>query len=1479
MQVLSSTGKNTGKTQNARFYRFIHISIEILVFVMLVIFTTLLLRPLQDTIRRNMEELRDNLLNQAGHVLNREIVYSSIGPSVFGTLDIRNIQIRGSNGAPVMAVSRLRISYSLWELLRGNISESLRSIRIDRPLLTLDQERDADLLRFFAPSRKDSESEEEYETFPQLTGFFPETFRLRVRGGEWAVEAGPGAGRFRLDGLSFDADIREGRIRFQGRWNAGAVLTSILNQPAAISMAGRVNGECSTDLSGGSARVMIPSLSGDLFRFRPVTVNFTLEDHTLGIQKINDRSPFDLSMDYDLDSGDISGFFRCEDFSLQNLVSLTGSWKDYDQWLSLRTTGEVSFERKQPGGLRYSVDLAGAVPQNMPMGNGSFAISGSGDGGYARISRFVLRMPQGTIRYSGGLGFTPLAPEGYLSLSDLSLSGEEKINAEFSISTEGRNISFFGENLSVGKALLSAVDGSVVREEGGLSLAVSALCFRDIESYEDVRLSSLSFEGSMEYNPRHIRGSLKLDSFALLDIADIVRPFVKFAPVSGPAAGIFRDLAVTTEVFITTDLEHISYNIPRFITAYEGDQDIFALASLSGTDLRFEINEIRVFWGGGSAGASGYVDFSDPLDIFFSLNASYRELSYYFEGMILDRRSLSLQGSYGFNAYVNMTDFGVYSGYIEVSGLPIPMDEQYARLSFTSALYFNSPSLWSVDINYLELEDFKTPASSLSALRLSGRMDQDGALFPELVFDDQLGVMRGTLSASWEPRLTNPLVWGNVRDEAGLEIYSVEGGFQDNVLDLRLSVSKMQLTRFLKDAYKGVVSGEVRLSWDTDAADSFSVDMNLENLSAQIGDTPVSAAARLVMDGDECILREVRLNYAAFQMDMPFLRINRPDSQMVTEARLWGTLGQQDMDISLTMDFYFEPIRSWFKVKDAFNSLTGRIDVTAARFDALSAEVPFQIAFSKTDEFLSVSGGPGDMLRLQVSRGGNFYAGLSYPSPVRGSLTGSISSGTVDARGTDLYVDLASLWRFVPPRAQEIITLAGGFATASVQITGPVGDPEFFGTVRGYSVQLLVPQYVAAPIRPVPLTVTLEGNEMVFGPVSASVGNGGGIVSGWFRFDRWVPNTFNLDVTVLSEDAIPFNMDIMGILAHGDVSGTLGMSMEDYVFTVSGDLTAQDTEISLASSELFTDRSFAPRTQVSTAADITITSGRKVEFVWPVTEFPVLQAYADLGTVLKISSDSLTQRYSVTGDINLRGGEIFYAERSFYIRAGTLSFNENEIQFEPRINARAEIRDRTDSGPVTISMIIDNAPLRSFTPRLESNPALSQIEILSLLGQNLTGVPEESTGAVQRAFLNSTTDILAQFSVVRRLERRIRDFFSLDLFSFRTQVLQNAIIRATGLQGPVDRIGGVGNYFDNTTVFVGKYIGANMFAQGMLSFRYDENRRSSGWLTYGGLILEPDIGIELRSPHFSIRWNVVFLHPENLFIDDNSFTLTWRWSF
>ena len=443
-----------------------------------------------------------------------------------------------------------------------------------------------------------------------------------------------------------------------------------------------------------------------------------------------------------------------------------------------------------------------------------------------------------------------------------------------------------------------------------------------------------------------------------------------------------------------------------------------------------------------------------------------------------------------------------------------------------------------------------------------------------------------------------------------------------------------------------------------------------------------------------------------------------------------------------------------------------------------------------------------------------------------------------------------------------------------------MGDPEFFGIAQGNSVRLRVPMFLNDEIGPVPITVYIEGNEMRFGPINVPVGSGRGEVAGWFLFDRWIPDTFSLDISVDESASVPVAFDILGVIANGYASGALNLAMEDRIFRATGNLTGRNTEIALNTGEI-ASRNREVVTTIPVIVDIAITSGNKVEFLWPSSDFPILRAYADVGTGIQIASDSVAGSYSVIGDVALRSGEIYYFQRSFYIRQGVLSFNENEIQFDPRITLRAETRDRTDTGPVTISMLADNAPLLSFNARVESSPPLSQMEISALLGQNITGVSGDN--AVQAAFLASTADIFIQFGLIRRMERVIRDFLRLDMFSFRTQILQNAVM---SLWSPVDRVGLVGNYFDNTTVFLGKYIGSNIFGQGMLLLRYDEDNqplgglnRTNRGLSIGDYTIELDFGIEMHSPLFDVRWSISPLHVENMFIDDMSFSVLWRWTF
>jgi hypothetical protein len=1466
--VANSAGRQAGsrKKQHAG-YRFIRFSIEFFAFSVLVMITALALRPLQIAMTEWMTALRDYGIARLEAVINRKISYASMGPSIFGTLDIRNIRLAGSLNDSAVVISRLRISYSPWKLLTGEPVAAINSILIDKPVITLDSEQDADVWSSFS-SFSDG----------FLAGMnrwsrdvLPENVELRITGGACTLR--DGANRIAAENVAFTVSAQEGRINFQGQWEADVFLNRLFDRALGMSFSGKIRGEFSKDLQNGFVTVNVPSFETDLFKFRSLTVTGILADGKIEVRKVDDHIPFDLSVGYDPGSGRLSGEFQSENFLLEELFSFAGPWEKYNSWLGLRTTGAASFKMEPEGAFTYDLDLTGAIPAGTlrDLGDASLHLAGRGDQRHITLDRVALNTSRGNVGFSGEIGLEPFALDGTIVISNVTFSGNDRVNGNLRVSTEGREFTVSGEDLFLGSVLISALDGVIQWEDQGVNFFVSALRFRNIESYENVQLSDLTLDGSYTFNPREIQATLLLDSVSLTDLINMTRPFGEIPVVSGTAAELTDDISVNTELFIQTDFEQLLYNAPHFVAAYGGKQDVVFLFSLSGTDRRLELADGRLVWPDGSATISGSSDFSNPQDIVFSLQTVYEDMSYYLEGLILEQRALSIQGAYGLSVYVDKTNTGGYSGYIETTGFPVHINGQFAWLNFFSSLHYESVTQWSFDMSRLEVRNLSTPVSPQTAVSLRGRGDQDGAVFSELRFDDGRGLLTGGALLLWDTGfsdISGTITMGNPEND---EKFTINGGIQGGSIGLQLNVSQVQLSRVFVNSNNILATGLATINWNS--WDSFLAEISLSSLTAWIGETPVHASGSGTLKADECFIEDLRLTYGALIAEFPYFRINNKTSQAETEARIRGTTLDRDMDVSFSAKASFTPLDSWLDINRVVDSFNGTLWVNYLRLNTLESSSPFQFVFSREESRLSFWGGPNEMVRLWVSNDGLFYAGLSAPSPIRGSVSGIISGGTIDARSSDLDIDLSGLW---PVVSYADVEFPEGHITAAVDIRGPLGDPEFFGTARGTDIRIRIPQFLTEDIGPTPIFLSLNGTEMTFDPMDVQVGSGRGKVSGWFRFDRWIPSTFLINIQALPEQGIPFGLEVEGLKARGLASGVLNIALENNILKISGDLTGHDTEITL-DTQGFTDEVpvdfFAP-SPVPVITDLIIRTGNKVEFLWPNADYPIIQAYADRGASLLLRSDSQTERFSLVGDVRLRSGEIFYIQRSFYLREGTLFFNENEIHFEPRISARAEIRDYSTDGPVTISLIIDPSPLDSFIPRFESNPSLSQIDIISILGQNLTGPSTAGGSDVLANVLSASSDFLAQFRVVRRLERYIRDYTRLDMFSFRSQVLQNAVLDVTRLHVPGDRMSWVSNYFDNTAVFLGKYIGSDMFFQAMFSLRYDENKK-----VMGGYTFEPDFSIELRNPLFDIRWDFIPSHPEYMFVNDHAITLTKRWSF
>jgi len=1504
---------------------------RILIFIALVAGTAVLLRPLQLSLLDRLDRAKNDFIAQAEHSLGRGIKYGAIRPSFFGTLDISDITILRDDDSKLLSVSRLRLSYSLFEIIRGNLRDSFKSVRIDKPVLSLNFQLDADLLeRFSSPGAGESEASAQNGTLG-FRDLLPENFSVRIWDGEWELSDSIGSLRFHSVGL--DASLKRDHASFQGRWAVLASvsdsgITSFFIQSGAATapspvfeagMRGQISGEYSGNTGEGSAVITIPSFTGDFFKITPLSFNLFLSDGRLEILKTYDRSPAAFSLVYDFKNDSFESRLEGENFSPSDFLSFTGAWAELNPALAFRVSGNAVFEKESSDVLQYGVDFSGAgagiYPDNSFLNSAFLEVKFSGNANSANIDSFIIRSPNGGLEFRGGLefgqdginlaGLGAIAPYGTLSLSNFRFRGNRGISGDLIINTNESEIGVYSGNLSAGSVRLSSMNLSLLMENRRLDFVFSVLksgeqrsgnINTDIRSSDNIRTSSMSLTGTLDYEPQQVQANLVLNSFPVGDILSFVEPFVLLS-IPGAVRSAADNLSIATEVFFTTDYEYITYNAPNVEAIYEGLLGISAVASLSGTDRGIELSACSVLLGDETAEIIGSADFSDIDAISFNLDTSFRNLTYLFKGKVLQQNEISIEGSYGFEASFSLESGGALSGFARGDGLPIPSElslgnsggisgnplgfpsgEKYAALDFLFSLDRDSPSSWRAAVEKFELIGLTTPNSTTASLRFTGAANQRGLVIPDVVFDDGRGILAGNINIDWDAAFENYSFAADITGNSYNEIYSLAGAYRNKRLDFSLSGQRMQLSHFT--TRNAVLDADLRVSGES--LESFEAEAAITSFTLYHQNAVIRASTNFSLNNDEFIARQTRVNYAGLDAYLPFLKIDREAANAETDLQISGSFAERTISVNSSGKAAFSTSSTWIDLFRDFDSLDGALIVSTAYYDDIIADSPFDFIFNARREnsgfSLSLNGGPRNMVRFrynpETTGGGAFYAALSSPSPVRGTFTGIIDSNYIDARTTDLYVDMGAFWRFVPPL--DYLAFPGGIVTASIRVAGPLDEPEFFGNARGTSLQILVPEYLPDPIRPVPVNVSLNGYEMNFGPVDAVVGQGRGTASGWARFDQWIPNTFTMDIQVPQNSPIPYDLDISGVLANGLAYGDLGLKLEDFVFSISGTLTAQDTEISLNSNELIASENRQAATynesEVSVISDLTLRAGRRVDFFWPSVDFPMLQASADLGTGIHITTDAVAQRYTMTGDVKLRSGEIFYLERNFYIREGTLIFRENETQFDPYITARAELRDQADIGPVTISLLIDNAPLRSFTPRFVSSPSLSQIEIYSILGQNPQG--EDSRNLATSAFFDS----LAQFTVLARLQRQVRNFLGLDMLSLRTQLFQNMLIQVTGgrLSGnPSGREYRVGNYFNNTTVFIGKFLGADLFGEAMFSLEYDENK-----LAWGGLVLKPEFGLEMRNPDlFDIRFTMVPLHPENMFIDDVSFSFTRRWTF
>jgi hypothetical protein len=214
---------------------------------------------------------------------------------------------------------------------------------------------------------------------------------------------------------------------------------------------------------------------------------------------------------------------------------------------------------------------------------------------------------------------------------------------------------------------------------------------------------------------------------------------------------------------------------------------------------------------------------------------------------------------------------------------------------------------------------------------------------------------------------------------------------------------------------------------------------------------------------------------------------------------------------------------------------------------------------------------------------------------------------------------------------------------------------------------------------------------------------------------------------------------------------------------------------------------------------------------------------------------------------------------------------------DPLLSARAEIRDVNAQGELSkIYLIVDESPLSRFTPRFESEPAMSTAEIIAMLGGNVI----ESFGVDEFDFRNAlflTTDLFTQFTLMKNIEDSLKKNLGLDLLSIRSSFISNILEDKLLAAADGNSQDNFANYLDNTTLFLGKYFTDDIFLQGLIQFDLYNN---TGYSESLNMNIDSEFSFEWELPFANIELSLFpdFIDPVQG-LNRTSVGLSWHLSY
>lgn len=1449
------------------------------VFLCMILASALLLRPVYG---RMSAELRAQALRWGAFVEERygvRLRYDSMSPSVLTGIRIRNLSVVDSQaGELLLRVRAVSFSYRLGALLRKDFGSAFGTLNLNGVEVEYDSASNAALLGRLAVLFPEAR-----QASAQDAGFSLRLpFAVRIRNARLSCSAG-----------SADVTASVRSIRLSQRMDsayASAVADGTVFVREKVSGRGmsfaaglQLRGEIARQISGSTARIRLSPAGRADYTAGDMEFLALYDGESVRLSSARSVQALSLTAQYELHERILAVQMRAVSLDPLSVVVPRNRSAAVSKVAGMRLDGDAAVVCSDSfGTVQYMAGMKARVPHAVP---GGLAVSVRAQGDLDSVSFSELDAESALVSasYAGTFDLRALMPSGVAQVRRLSLPNGTDIMCDIYAEPQGDGVLCYMPQilLSRGSDARAVIDNQALLVPGDGSLDFSA----ELHDYSHGDFYELSDSGErasvrvsgslMGGQDRRVQADVEVSNFFADSAMSVVSFFVpeRAAALLRGKAEMLSGYIFAGELYFSLDSGGVSYNMPYvFAASTRGERQVIML-SADGSGTSLHVSNLGLLLGGNDIQVSSSVDFSArDRSALFDAALSVNSIPFSCSGSVADSW-LSVSGDYGFSASVDFSD-GIY-GSLSFSGFPVQIGACIASFSADAGIFWPRGQDFSVGINSLRVSEPSGRFLYAPELALRGQVSPYGFTADSVRYTDSNSVLEGTASVLWNMDagvFSGASVSLDIASSSGDERVLVDGTVSNPALlpfsraavlndwycSLRVEASSFCLSRFSR-RWDARNAASAVLSASGTVADPYAV-LEIRELSYMIGSAPARLSGTARVEDRRVIVDAAAVSWGSLAADPVRAEFSLADMSGDAHVELALTAAKS---LFAPLDIHLEKGGgSEFVLSAVSENVHGNV---------LKSPVPFEMTLVHSDAGLSLYTGESIGISGFFLRDGSIWLSASGgAAPYSFDLSGTVRDRQLSLRLSDARIDMGAFSNLLDT---PFFAVRGGVLGGGCEISGPVTDPEFNGEFHADRMIASVPMFVPDDMMSEHVAVSLEQKNIVVPDVLFSGRNGSVIVGIDLMLDRWLLDVLRVSVRSPRNSRVPVNVDerLFGVrgLAVGDMSIDVYMDHVD----VRGDLLASNTEISLDRDILSPDAREMNSGGYGVRMDLKVTAGQKVR----VSFADLLRGLVNPGTQVRLSLDTASEYFGIDGDISLRGGELFWLNRNFYMKEGRMVFSSADRTIDPYITVRAETKERdSDGNNVTISLSAANQRVSAFSPIYSAVPAKSENEIMALLGQFISG-DAGSAGDV----LLAGADAFTQMLVVRRLEDALRNMMNFDIFSVRTMVLQNAVRQGLNMSGAKESMS-FSNYFDNSTVYIGKYFGNSMYVDSLLHWTYDEHADANDMFSVGKLVFRPEFGVQLEAPFATIRWNLapdLSQSLESMFVSATSITLSWKFSF